>query len=203
MLATAMDAVDRTRCIERARTGDAEAFASLIDLVSMRLWLFIRKTAGRGIGADCDADDLYQLTIERAWSLLRDFQETGPESLYRWLVAIAGGVIGNRLHYVAAKRRGEVRHIESFAGGEAAWAPFDSRTSLSSLVARRDDLRAVERALAALDPQARRLVERTILDGATLNEVASECGLPRSTAWDLLSRALGDLRRLTAGRDFP
>ncbi|MCA9322701.1 MAG: sigma-70 family RNA polymerase sigma factor, partial [Planctomycetes bacterium] len=117
---------------------------------------------------------------------------------YAWLVSLARGVIGNRAEYLEAKGRGKIRRIESLVDGGSDRMPFIDGISVSSLAARREDIVGLESALAALDPLQRKIVEQTVLMGATLSEVAAETGLPRSTVFDRLGSAMAELRRFTS-----
>ena len=198
-----MDGDQRTALLAAARSGDQRAFGILIDTVTVRLSIFLRRNGGRALGADCDADDLFQETTVRAWSLLERFEDRGPDSFYRWVVALAKGIISNRLKYVDSRGRGDVRHVESVVEGGADRGAFDSKTSLASLVARRDEIRQLDRAMGRLDDASRQLVERSVLEGATISELAQETGLARTTVWNQLASALSEIKRSTgeAGRD--
>lgn len=89
-----------------------------------------------------------------------------------------------------------MRHADSIFDGGADRHAFDSARSLSSLVARREEIKKLERALAGLSADARALVELTVPEGVPLSEAAAATlGLAKLTAWDRLARAMDDLRR--------
>jgi RNA polymerase sigma factor (sigma-70 family) len=113
---------------------------------------------------------------------------------YSWLVRMAENVVGDRVRYLAAKGRDGVRHIESEPAGANAREPFDTRTSIASLAARREEVDAMERALSELDPDLRESVMLHYLEGLSLSEAASRTGISKNAAWKRLRSGLQALR---------
>lgn len=183
---------DSALLVTRAAGGDSQAFGELIDPLAMRLLLFIRARGARLLGSDCDAEDVLQKVLLRAWELFPQFEYRGPESVYRWLTALARGTLSDRIKYLQAKGRGSVRHRESLPGGGPQ--PYDPATSVTKLAARRDELERVAKVLAVLEPKQRDVVERHLLGSQTLSEIAAELGISKNAVWERLHRGTARLR---------
>jgi RNA polymerase sigma-70 factor (ECF subfamily) len=177
--------------VVRAAAGDAQAFADLLDPLVARLRLFLRFRGRDVLGADCDEDDLLQQALAHAWRLMPELDYRGPAPFYRWLVALAEGVVRDRLKYVRAKGRDAVRHVES---NPARLEPAAEATSVAGRAARAEAHQRLAAALAALDEPSHALVRRHLLDGATLAELAAELGVTKNAVWERVQRALARLR---------
>jgi RNA polymerase sigma-70 factor, ECF subfamily len=191
---------DSPDLIGLAVAGNPAAYEELIGRVSVRLLLHIRRLGGQRLKADCDAEDILQTVLARAWLLLPEFEvREGSGDFYRWLARMAENVIGDRVRYLAAKGRGGVRHLESESAGASGREPFDTVTSIASLAARREEVDALERAVSELEPRLRESVTLHYLEGLSLSEVASQVGMSKNAAWKRLRAALQELRvRMTA-----
>ncbi|MCI0342430.1 MAG: sigma-70 family RNA polymerase sigma factor [Planctomycetales bacterium] len=180
--------------VRLAAARDADAFADLLDPLGLRLLLFIRRRAADLLGPDCAAEDLLQVVLARVWALLPTFEYRGSQPFYRWLVTITERAISDRLKYVRAKGRREVRHLES----DSAWgderAPVAMSTSVASRAARREARERLGEAIAGLDADQRAVVDRRLLAGESLAETASALGISKATAWERLQAALARLR---------
>jgi RNA polymerase sigma-70 factor (ECF subfamily) len=182
--------MDTGLLVTRAAGGDTQAFGELVDPIAMRLLLFIRTRGRRLLGSDCDAEDVLQTVLVTAWRKLGSFEYRGAGSFYGWLVAIARGALGDRIKYLKAKGRGGVGHVESKPGVEA----FDPGTSLTKLIARKDEFERACRVLETLDPGQREVVERHLLEAETLSQIAGALGISKSTAWERLHKGMERLR---------
>jgi len=167
--------------VERARGGDAGAFASLVrdhEEIAFRTAYLIARNAA-------DAEDAAQVGLTKAWRALPRFHRGAP--FRPWLLAIVANEARNRRR-AAGRREGlALRAAHELPSGGAAPSPEGSA------------LAAEERAvlLAALErlAEADRLVLscRYLLDlGA--EETARVLGLRRGTVKSRTSRALGRLR---------
>ena len=180
----------------RATRGDRAAFLALVQQNVSLLHLFIIRR-GRGVlGADCDADDMLQATLCKAWELVPTFASNEPGAFYRWLVTLAAHQIGNRLHYVKAKGRRRVEPLPSASPSGGALAMLDSITSVVSQAARREALARADAALAEMPEDQRRLVELTYLEGLTIRTAAERAGVSRSAAFRTLRVGMARLRKV-------
>ena len=185
-----------TMLIERARQGDAEAFAQLVDPLTLRLVLLIRHVGRDVLGPDADDEDVMQTVLSRAWKLLPSFEPQGDESFYRWLVALARGAIADRRKYIGAKGRDTVRHLESaFEGSSSAGTPpRHLSTSISRIASRREEQRRAADALAGLPEHYRDVVAPHLLEARSLRDIAASLGVTANAAWERLHRGLALMR---------
>ncbi len=162
--------------VARAQRGDREAFASLTQGRTNRLY-----AAARLILRDDDAAaDAVQDTLVRAWVDLRGLRDPGlfDAWLHRVLIRVC--------HRAASRSRGRTVREVLAVGQSPATVP-DIQVEL----ARRDEL---ERGLRRLSPDQRTvLVVRYYLD-FPLAECAQVLGLPLGTAQSRINRALQALR---------
>lgn len=187
--------------VSRAKAGDPVAYEGLIGRVSFRLLLHIRCLGGQRLRADFDAEDVLQTVLARAWMLLPDFEvRDGIGDFYRWVARMAENVVGDRVRYLAAKGRGGVKHLESEPVDSNGREPFDTRTSIRSLAARREEVDRMEHVLSTLEPGLRETVMLRYLEGLSLAEVADRMGVSKSAAFKRLHTALEAMR---AGMSAP
>lgn len=182
---------DPAQLADRAARGDAEAFARLFEPLAPRVLLYLRWRGGRALAADADAEDLLQVTLATAWRTLPSFEYRGPGALYRWLVELAEGALSDRRKYLDAAKRPVLRHLESEGGPRE---PRDPATTLSRRVARREESARAAAAMAGLEAAERDVVERHLLGGRSVREIAAELDVSKSTVWDRLDRAMAHLR---------
>ena len=177
-----------------ARGGDADAFARLVLPWMLRLHACVRRQLGSAARADADAEDLLQVVLLRAWELLPQFVPTGPDAFYRSLVALVRGAAGDRRKYLGAKGRGAVVHLQTDADGRRPSPALDPGLTVTRVVAQREDLQRLLALLDALPPTQRAVVERHLLEAASLSEIAAELGVTKNAVWERLQRGLATLR---------
>jgi RNA polymerase sigma factor (sigma-70 family) len=167
--------------VERARGGDATAFAALVrdhEEIAFRTAYLIARNAA-------DAEDAAQVGLTKAWRALPRFRRGAP--FRPWLLAIVANEARNRRR-AAGRREGlALRAAHELPSGGAAPSP-EGRTVAAE---QRAEL------VAALD----RLSEddRTVLSCRYLLELGEEetaevLSLRRGTVKSRTSRALGRLR---------
>ena len=181
--------------LARARAGEAVAFAALVEHVAVRLLAFVQRVGGRALAADADAEDLLQTVLARAWRLLPEYEDRGPEAFYRWLLAITRHALSDRRKYLDAERRGPPEPAAGSPELVLAWSQLDDpATSIPRRAMRREAIERVTRALAALPPAWREVVERHLLAGETLREISVALGLSRNAVWERVHKGLAALR---------
>jgi len=174
--------------VERARAGDAAAFAALVrehqEIAFRTAYLITRNAA--------DAEDAAQAAVVKAHAALRRFRRGAP--FRPWLLAIAANEARNRVRSRARRDALALRAAHEVPSGDAAPSPE------GALLAAEER----ETLLAALDslPDDHRLVLalRYLLDLGE-EETAAALGVRRGTVKSRTARALERLRaQLEDGR---
>jgi RNA polymerase sigma-70 factor (ECF subfamily) len=172
-----------TPLVERARRGDSEAFAELVD---GRLAATFR-TAMAILGNEADARDATQEIFMRAWRNLPELRE--PDHFSAWFGRI---VVNTCRTAIRGRRRRIVREISVGAlpddGEELASRaiPHDDRTA---------DLDLLERALDRLSLADRTLLALHHFEHLPLDDIGEQLGLPSKTVKSRLFSARRALER--------
>jgi RNA polymerase sigma-70 factor (ECF subfamily) len=172
--------VDQRALVERARHGDHDAFAELVDVALARL-----DAAARLIVRDPElARDAVQDGLIRAWRDLPGLRD--PDRFDAWLRRL---VVNACLDLVRRRRRRafevELKPIHSPATSDHAGALADREE--------------VDQALRRLDANHRAVVAMHYLLGMSLPDVAASLGIPIGTAKSRLHYALAAMRVVAAG----
>lgn len=162
------------RDVERATSGDAEAFERLYRATVARIHGLARRMAGDDL-----ADDLTQEVYVRAWKKLGTFR--GEASFGTWLHRLAVNLI--------LSRRESVRKREARLLGES-W--MDSLRARAASPGLKVDL---EGALRRLPDGARQVFVLYDVEGYSHDEVARAMGITTGTSKSQLHRARMLLRR--------
>jgi RNA polymerase sigma-70 factor (ECF subfamily) len=167
--------VDQRELIERARRGDHDAFASLVDAHLARL-----DAAARLILRDGElARDAVQEALIRAWRDLPGLRD--PDRFDAWLHRLTVNACLDLL------RRRKRRVIE------VDLMPIDSPAT-PDVAGSLADRQLLDQALARLDPGHRAVVAMHYLLGMPLPDVARALGIPVGTAKSRLHYALAAMR---------
>ena len=167
--------MDQRALVERARRGDHDAFAGLVDASLARL-----DAAARLIVRDPElARDAVQDGLIRAWRDLPGLRV--PDRFDAWLRRL---IVNACLDQVRRRRR---RAIEVELTVLHSPATSDDSGALA-------DREEVDQALRRLDPGHRAVVALHYLLGMSLPEVATSLGIPVGTAKSRLHYALAAMR---------
>ncbi|HSL75596.1 MAG TPA: RNA polymerase sigma factor [Candidatus Limnocylindrales bacterium] len=172
--------MDQRTLVERASSGDRDAFASLVRPSGARL-----DAAARLILRDRElARDAVQEALIRAWRDLPGLRD--PERFDAWLHRL----IVNAAIDEARRRRRRVIEVDT--------SPVDVASSQDDIgqLVNRDEL---DRALGKLTPEHRALVVLHYYLGVPLPEAASSLGISLSAAKSRLHRAIGAMRQSFSG----
>ena len=176
--------MDQRALVERARRGDHDAFAALVDPSLARL-----DAAARLVLRDPElARDAVQDALIRAWRDLPGLRD--PDRFDAWLRRLT---VNACLDLARSRRRRPI---------EVEISPLDAPTQpdpSGSLA----DRELVDRALARLDPGHRAVVALHYLLGMPLPDVAASLGIPLGTAKSRLHHALAAMRRSTPADPDP
>jgi RNA polymerase sigma-70 factor (ECF subfamily) len=183
LLAAAAIRPGETALVERARRGDHDAFAVLVD---DRLAGTFR-TSLAILGNEADARDATQEIFLRAWRNLPELR--APDRFEAWFGRI---VVNTCRSAIRGRRRRIVREISVQAlpteGSELASAarPHDDRTA---------DLDVLERALDRLSVADRTLLALHHFEHLSLAEIGVRLGVPTKTVKSRLFSARRSLER--------
>lgn len=169
---------------ERAREGDASAFAELVRRHQDAVYRFVL----RMVGTRDEALDLVQDAFVRAWQALPQWQ---PEAQFRtWLFRIASNAA------LDALRRRRVVAFEPLGGAFEAAADEpdpERRLELKQRVA------ALEASLAKLSAEHREILLLREVEDMSYEEIGAVLGLSEGTVKSRLARARAALLELHGG----
>jgi len=171
--------------VERALTGDADAFGELVRRWERRIFALAYGMLGR----EEDARDATQETFIAAFRNLRGFR--GEAKVSSWLHRIAVN------QCITRQRRAKVRsetaledEVEKNAGGFAAPTTY----SPAGVVERRQVTQAVRKAVNSLPVELRQVIVMKEFEDLTFKEIADALDLPLSTVKSRLYTALKQLQ---------
>ncbi len=177
------------RLVERAKTGDREAFGRLVDEYKDRIYSYVC----RMLGDPYEAEDVTQEAFVRAYRSLPRFR--GASSFHTWLYRIASNLA---IDVVRRRRRAEAtvsldepldsddgeydREIPDESGG-----PEDSSTTRETQV-------AVRRAIMDLPEKLRDVMILYELQGESYEDIAEILDVPLGTVKSRLFNARSRLK---------
>jgi RNA polymerase sigma-70 factor (ECF subfamily) len=174
---------DESALIERAKRGDTEAFAALVER-------YQRRVVGVALAVVHNQDDAVELAQEafvRAFQNLKKFESRS--SFSTWLYRIAANI---SIDF----RRREGRHV--VLRGEDAEAEISRIPSAEGdayRAAARNELgQRIERALQQLTPEHRAVILLREVEGLSYDEMSDVLQVPRGTVMSRLHYARGRLR---------
>jgi RNA polymerase sigma-70 factor, ECF subfamily len=177
-----VDAVpDEAALVGRARTGDAAAYARLVEAyqeIAFRLAYLIT-------GSAADAEDAAQSAFLKAFAGLHRFRAGSP--LRPWLLRIVANEARNR------RRSAGRRHGLALRAADAM-APTRTSPGPEQIVMAAEQRSELLAALGTLRDDDREVLGARFLLDLSEAETAETLGIPRGTVKSRTSRALGRLR---------
>jgi RNA polymerase sigma-70 factor (ECF subfamily) len=171
--------------VERALTGDAEAFGEIVQRWERRIFALSFGMLGR----EEDARDATQETFLAAFRNLRAFR--GEAKVSSWLHRIAVN------QCITRQRRAKVRNesaLETEEEKNAASFAAPVRYSPVRVVESRETTAAVRTAINSLPVELRQVVVMKEFEELTFQEIADALSLPLSTVKSRLYTALKQLQ---------
>ncbi|HVQ36106.1 MAG TPA: sigma-70 family RNA polymerase sigma factor [Pyrinomonadaceae bacterium] len=171
--------------VERALTGDAEAFGEIVKRWERRIFALSFGMLGR----EEDARDATQETFLAAFRNLRAFR--GEAKVSSWLHRIAVN------QCITRQRRAKVRSesaLETEEEKNASSFASPSKYSPARVVEGRQRTAAVRRAVNSLPPDLRQVIVMKEFEELTFKEIAEALDLPLSTVKSRLYTALRQLQ---------
>jgi RNA polymerase sigma-70 factor (ECF subfamily) len=180
--------------IRQARTGDTQAFAALVQKYQSAIY----NLTYRLLGDSEEAKDLAQEAFLRAYRALPTFQADKPFA--PWLYRIATNLC---LNWLAKRRLPTVSLDAALSADESAGTALgigDHSSEPQALLERQECHTALRRAILALPPEQRAVIELRHFQDLSYQEIADVLGIPLS---DVKSRLFRGRRWLAeALREF-
>ena len=191
--------------IALAQNGEASALEQLCRVYGERVRRIVRIRLPRELRPKLDSVDLVQDVLLGALGGLADFTYRDEGDFLRWLSRIAENKVHDHIDkWFAEKRdiRKERRLGIDFSTTERGCgrAPRLVQTTTPSVIlARREELDKLERALDELKPEYREVIVLTRIEGLSYQEAASRLGSGPEAVRKLLCRAMAALARVYEG----
>jgi RNA polymerase sigma-70 factor (ECF subfamily) len=178
------------RLLAAAKNGDSTAFGELFNLYKRRIFHLSRRI----MRSHEDAEDVVQEAFQLAYIHLRDFN--GHARFSTWLSRIA-------INVALMKLRKKARKVEISIDepSESDEMPFKevvrdlATPSPEQDCLRKERSRILREALAALRPNARRVIELYELEGRSMKEIAEGMGISVGAVKARLFHARPKIRR--------
>ncbi len=181
-----------------ARDGCQIALGRVIEQCRPYLLAIANEALDEQIAAKVGASDIVQNSLLSAQRCLDEFQGESEEELLAWL----RGILINDLrqvhrHFRAAKRQIELEQaIRDDSLTRSGFALIDQGDSPSSLAAQNEQEEQLYRALQALSPDERRVVELRNWQRLAFSEIGRRMDRSADAARKLWSRAIVRLQNL-------
>jgi RNA polymerase sigma-70 factor (ECF subfamily) len=176
------DSARMMELVERAQSGEADAFGRLYDQYSDTVYRYIYYR----VGGKATAEDLTSETFLRALRRIGTFTYQGRD-FGAWLVTIARNLVAD--HFKSSRFRLEVTTGEMLDANEVERSPEDSVLESLSNAALLDAVRR-------LNPQQQECVTLRFLQGLSVAETARVMGKNEGAIKTLQYRAVRTLARL-------
>jgi RNA polymerase sigma-70 factor (ECF subfamily) len=175
-------------CMERLRAGDPRALRELYDRYGSLLYSVALRILGNGT----DAEDAAQRCWVQAWQTAASYEpKRGPVAA--WLLTMVRSRALDLSRSITSRRRAEDA-VET--------EPLDPPLDPSDTAQRRTLREQIERALASLNDDQRRVLEIAYFEGLSQSEVATRIGAPLGTVKSWTRQGLERLRELLPKQEW-
>jgi len=182
--------------VSSAQKGDRSALEQLCNVYAERIRRIVRMRVGPELRAQLESMDLVQDALIAAVTGLKDFRHHDDGDFMRWLAKIAENRIRDRVDHIHAAKRDIRRQI-----------PFDDRENESSsrklnlsipvvtttpsvLLARREELDRLEKAIDRLKDDYREVLLLAKIEGLSHEQIAERMERSPAAVAKMLSRAI-------------
>ncbi len=171
--------------LQRARSGDPEAFEALVGGLEPLVW----RVCWHYTGNREDAADCVQETMLRLWRSLDSFRS--DSAFETWAYRVAANCC---LDFLRREKRNAHFSLEPLA--EQGFDPPDPKPGPEGEALRRDEHARLRAAVAALPEEQRDALVLTQLEGLPCEEAARLLSVPPGTVKSRVSRAREKLKQL-------
>jgi len=185
--------------LARAIAGETTTLKPLLYLRYDPLLQHIRAKMPRFVQGLLDAEDVLQQTYTKAFRAIETFRPRDADSFHSWLKQIADNTLVDECRRLRRRKRGGDIHTAGPAkdpsGTEQVldWIAGSDPTP-SRVVARREAVKALHVAIAALPDQQREAVSLVCLQGLSAKEAVEKMGITESAVRSLVDRGRDNLR---------
>lgn len=186
--------------IRLAQRGDPAAYERLVDRFGGRVYGFLYRMTG----SRQDAEDLLQEVFVRVVRTIADYQHDGR--FEAWLFRIAANLVRDRIRRI--KRAPKIisdaavsSGSEEETGGSSPGGMGASTGPASAALESREDLEALNAALATLPEPEREVIMLRHFSELSFKDIAIALNCPLGTALARAHRGLGHLRNLMQSAD--
>ncbi len=173
----------------KARMGDREALERLLIRHRRHLVQVARGQLGDGLRARMNLSDVIQSTFVDVVRSVRGFQGENEPTFVRWLETLLQRTIQDRGRFFGALKRAEGAPLGSGSSEPDEASLGRAAPSPGSVLAYREDVELVDRALVRLSEEFQRIIRLHVIEGCSHRQVAQEMGRSESGCRVLLTRA--------------
>ena len=177
-----------TRLMQRVVTGDDKALAELYDRYAARVF----GVCVRILSEAQMAEDALQEVYVRVWERAQSY-EPGRGSFVTWLMGITRNTCIDQLRRLRARPQAADQPDEA-NGFSFEESLTDPNSDIPEIAAQNERAALVRRALAALTPEQRQVIELSYFRGLTRREIARKLDWPEGTVHTRARLALQTLR---------
>lgn len=180
--------------LDRARTGDAAALATLLEEAAVSLHAEIERQVSAKYRGLVDADDIVQVTCLEAFLRIRTFTPVGDGAFSAWLRRIAQNNLRDAIRELERDKRPPPGRRADWPTGEESYVALVDRMAATSVtasrVAARNEVKqAVDQALEQLPEDYAQALRHYEIEGLSGPEVAERMGRSHGAIRMLLARA--------------
>lgn len=173
--------------LERIAAGDVHAVSECLDRFGGLVWSIARRL----VGDAAEAEEVVQEVFVELWKTAERFDpERSSETAFVAMIA-------RRRSIDRQRKLGRKQPVEELV----AEPPLPGPDAGFEAVEVRDEARRASAALAELRPEQQRVLQLSIFDGLTHEEIAVRASMPLGTVKTHARRGLIRLRELLAGDD--
>jgi RNA polymerase sigma-70 factor (ECF subfamily) len=172
--------VDEAKLIERAASGDRDAYALLVERYQRRLFV----TAYEVLRNREDAEDVVQEALTKSFFALSSFR--GGSSLASWLHRIALNIAIDRKRRVKRQGGETLQFDEQMGSGSLSDSRDISLSNPEMLLRKKEQSERVRAVLDELSDEHRQAIILREFDGLSYEQIAHICGVSVGTVMSRL-----------------